>query len=54
VRVAGQHEIDRFADRRPEFYGPVVEPHALVSPGRTADRRPVGKANRAERAAAKK
>jgi predicted amidohydrolase len=54
VRVAGQHEIDRFADRRPEFYGPVVEPHALVSPGRTADRRPVGEANRAERAAGKK
>jgi len=26
VRVAGKHEIDRFADRRPEFYGPIVEP----------------------------
>lgn len=25
VRVPGTHEIDRFADRRPEFYGSVVE-----------------------------
>jgi len=41
VRVAGQHEIDRFADRRPEFYQPVGQPHSLVSPGRTADRRPL-------------
>ncbi len=24
VRVPGKHEIDRFADRRPEWYGPVV------------------------------
>jgi len=23
VRVAGKHEIDRFADRRPEYYGPI-------------------------------
>jgi predicted amidohydrolase len=26
IRVPGKHEIDRFADRRPELYGPVVEP----------------------------
>ncbi len=26
VRVPGKHEIDRFADRRPEFYGPIVTP----------------------------
>jgi hypothetical protein len=26
VRVPGKHEIDRFRDRRPEFYGPLVEP----------------------------
>jgi predicted amidohydrolase len=24
VRVPGKHEIDRFADRRPEFYGPIL------------------------------
>lgn len=27
VRVPGKHEIDRFADRRPEFYGPIVAPN---------------------------
>ena len=27
VRVAGKHEINRIADRRPEFYGPIVEPN---------------------------
>jgi predicted amidohydrolase len=26
VRVPGKHEIHRFHDRRPEFYGPVVAP----------------------------
>jgi len=26
VRVPGRHEIDRFADRRPAFYGPLVHP----------------------------
>lgn len=26
IRVPGKHEIDRFADRRPEMYGPLVEP----------------------------
>ena len=25
VRVPGRHEIDRFRDRRPEWYGPLVE-----------------------------
>ncbi len=34
VRVPGKHEIDRFADRRPELYGPIVQPHSLRSPGR--------------------
>lgn len=34
IRVAGKHEIDRLADRRPEMYGLLVEPHALKSPGR--------------------
>ena len=24
IRVPGKHEIDRFADRRPEFYGAVA------------------------------
>jgi predicted amidohydrolase len=27
VRVPGRHEINRFADRRPAFYGPLVEPN---------------------------
>ncbi|HWE36382.1 MAG TPA: nitrilase-related carbon-nitrogen hydrolase [Isosphaeraceae bacterium] len=27
VRVPGLHEIDRIADRRPGFYGPLVEPN---------------------------
>lgn len=35
IRVPGKHEIDRLADRRPEMYGPLVEPHSLKSPGRT-------------------
>jgi predicted amidohydrolase len=34
VRVPGKHLIDRVADRRPEFYGPLVEPHGLPRPGR--------------------
>jgi hypothetical protein len=25
IRVPGKHEIDRFADRRPEMYGRLVE-----------------------------
>ena len=27
VRVPGKHEIDRIADRRPGFYGPIVGPN---------------------------
>jgi predicted amidohydrolase len=27
VRVPGRHEINRIADRRPGFYGPLVEPN---------------------------
>ena len=34
VRVPGRHVIDRFADRRPEMYGPICEPHSLPRPGR--------------------
>jgi predicted amidohydrolase len=34
VRVPGKHLIDRVADRRPEFYGSLVEPHGLPRPGR--------------------
>lgn len=34
VRVPGQHLIDRMADRRPEFYRAVVNPHGLPRPGR--------------------
>jgi len=34
IRVPGKHEIDRLADRRPEMYGLLVQPHALKSPGR--------------------
>jgi predicted amidohydrolase len=32
VRVANLNEVDRLADRRPEFYGPIVAPHTLVRP----------------------
>lgn len=35
VRVPGKHAIDRLADRRPEMYGSLVEPHNLTPPGRT-------------------
>lgn len=34
VRVPGKHLIDRVADRRPEFYGPLAAPHHLPRPGR--------------------
>lgn len=34
IRVPGKHLIDRLADRRPEFYGPLAEPHQLPRPGR--------------------
>lgn len=30
VRVPGKHLIDRLADRRPEFYGLLAQPHGLV------------------------
>lgn len=33
-RIPGKHSIDRLADRRPEFYGHIVEPHNLPKPGR--------------------
>jgi predicted amidohydrolase len=33
-RVPGKHLIDRMADRRPEFYGSIAEPHNLQRPGR--------------------
>jgi predicted amidohydrolase len=34
IRVPGKHEIDRLADRRPEMYGLLTQPHQLQSPGR--------------------
>jgi predicted amidohydrolase len=34
VRVPGKHEIDRLADRRPQMYHLLTEPHSLKSPGR--------------------
>ncbi len=34
VRVPGAHLIDRMADRRPEFYGPIVALTELPRPGR--------------------
>lgn len=34
VRVPGKHVIDRMADRRPDLYGPLCEPHSLPRPGR--------------------
>jgi predicted amidohydrolase len=34
VRVAGKHEIDRFADRRPEMYTLLAAPHGLKHPAR--------------------
>ncbi len=27
IRVPGKHEVDRIADRRPQFYGPIVTPN---------------------------
>lgn len=33
-RVPDKHVIDRLADRRPEMYGPLVEPHGLKPPHR--------------------
>ena len=34
VRKADVHMIDRIADRRPEMYSMLVEPHNLKRPGR--------------------
>lgn len=34
VRVPEKHVIDRMADRRPEMYGLLTEPHDLARPGR--------------------
>jgi predicted amidohydrolase len=34
VRVPGKHLIDRMADRRPEMYAAICEPHSLKRPGR--------------------
>jgi hypothetical protein len=34
IRVPGQHEIDRLADRRPQWYDVLVAEHQLRSPGR--------------------
>ena len=34
VRVPGKHAIDRIADRRPEMYEKLIEPHSLPRPGR--------------------
>jgi len=33
VREVGRHAIDRLADRRPELYGRLIEPHSLERPG---------------------
>ncbi len=33
VRKVGEHAIDRLADRRPEMYSQLVEPHSLPRPG---------------------
>lgn len=33
VRVPGKHEIDRFRDRRPELYGPLVAPRGQPAEG---------------------
>lgn len=33
VRIPGKHVIDRMADRRPEMYGAICEPHHLKRPG---------------------
>ena len=34
VRVPDKHVIDRMADRRPEMYSPLTQPHGLKPPGR--------------------
>jgi predicted amidohydrolase len=32
IRVENKHEINRFADRRPEMYQLLTEPHSLLTP----------------------
>jgi predicted amidohydrolase len=34
IRKSGSNEVNRIADRRPEMYGMLVEPHSLKRPGR--------------------
>ena len=34
IRQAGVNEVNRMADRRPEMYGKITEPHSLKRPGR--------------------
>lgn len=34
IRKAGVNEVNRIADRHPEMYGKLVEPHSLKRPGR--------------------
>jgi hypothetical protein len=34
VRVPGRHEINRIADRRPAFYGPLVESRNILGRSR--------------------
>lgn len=34
IRVAGTNEVNRIADRRPEMYGKLIEPHNERRPGR--------------------
>ena len=36
VREPGRHAIDRMADRRPEMYGALIQPHSLPRPGRSS------------------
>ena len=38
IRVPGKHEIDRFADRRPEMYTVLTQPHGLKNPARETAR----------------
>lgn len=36
IRKAGVNEVNRIADRHPEMYGKIVEPHSLKRPGRNS------------------
>lgn len=38
TRVPGKHAIDRLADRRPEMYGILTQPHSLCTPRDDAQR----------------